>query len=264
MAIRTWISLIWAGSRVKRGSMKWGRGASVTKFDPVGGNVHPGQTVHDTIHLGKDDTVLEGSRLDDGGGVLRVGAGIEVTLTVGAMGRHQGDLWGQVDEVTAEQLQVGMDGPDVDVSRPHELGQTHPHGARIGKIEPARDPPLENLDVLGQGQNRLDHVQAVDPVAVEAGQAAGQEIGLLLVVPLKADAIPGFEKLLEQGRDKSRIHHLFRSKAPGPLQAAIAVLFLEVPRFLKHPLPLLQNRAVTSFETAWAARRGPPTSAPGP
>ena len=59
---------------------------------PVAGNVDARHLVDDLVHLGDDEAVLEGGRLDDGRRVLGVGAGIEIAVAVGADRGDQRDV----------------------------------------------------------------------------------------------------------------------------------------------------------------------------
>ena len=59
---------------------------------------------------------LEGGRLDDGRRVLGVRAGIEIAVAVGADGGDQRDVRRQIDEVAGEQLEIGMNGAELDLA----------------------------------------------------------------------------------------------------------------------------------------------------
>src|SRR4029077_18521995 len=85
------------------------------EVDPVAGYVDARHLVDDLIHLGDDDARLEGGRLDDGGRVLGIGAGIEIAVAVGLHGGDQGDVGRQVHEVAGKQLDIRMDGAELDL-----------------------------------------------------------------------------------------------------------------------------------------------------
>lgn len=82
----------------------------------VAGNVDAGHLVDDLRDLRHDEAVLVARRLDDGRSVLGIWPRIEVAVPVGADGRDQGDVRRQIDEVAGEQLEIGMDGTELDLS----------------------------------------------------------------------------------------------------------------------------------------------------
>ena len=99
------------------------------RFDHIGRGRHaprsstqsPGMSTRGTVStnlvdLGDHDAAAEGRGLHDGGGVFGVGAGVEVALGVGAVRGDQRDLGREVHEVAGEQLQVGVDGTDLDAA----------------------------------------------------------------------------------------------------------------------------------------------------
>ena len=59
--------------------------------------------------------VLEGGRLDDGRRVFGVGPGVEIAVAIGADRRDQRHMRRQVDEVAGEQLEIGVDGAELDL-----------------------------------------------------------------------------------------------------------------------------------------------------
>jgi len=105
-----------------------GRGGLHHEVHPPGRNIHPGQLVHDLVDLRDDKAVLEGRGLHDGGRVLGVGPGVQVALGIGHLRGDERNLGSEIDEVPAEQFQVGVDGPDLDAAPLHQLGQP----ARLG------------------------------------------------------------------------------------------------------------------------------------
>ena len=60
-------------------------------------------------------------------------------------------------------------------------------------------PSLEQVEMRGQHDARLHHVQVVDLRRIDARQRLGKQVGLLLVVAFEADPIAraddGFEKI---------------------------------------------------------------------
>jgi len=96
-----------------------------------------------------------------------------------------------------------------------------------------RDALLEDVEVLGQDDARLDHVQVVDLVGVAGGKATRQTIRLLLVVALQTDPIARTKDRLQKLDDgRGRYDLAFGMTAPS-LDAGIAGLSLTAP--LGHP-----------------------------
>ena len=197
------------------------------EVDPAAGDVDAGQMVDDLVDLGDHDAALERGGLDDRRRVLGVGAGVEVAFAVGGLGADQRHLGRQIDEVAGEELEVGVDRADRD---PAAAGQPRqPRALRPGEaeVETAGDAVLEQVQVFGQRQHRLHHVQVVHRGRVERGQRAGQEVGLLLVVAFQADAVAGLDHRLQQGADRGRIDLLggrHRTGAGQPLRARAALM----------------------------------------
>ena len=108
-----------------------------------------------------------------------------------------------------------------------------------GEIKLGRDSALEHVKMFGQRQHRLHHVQIVDPAGVHGSQCGCQEVGLLLVVALQADAVAGFQHRFQQGARVAGLHLLAAGEVVGPRKARLAVPGLAVPvthvvRFLLH------------------------------
>jgi hypothetical protein len=92
-----------------------------------------------------------------------------------------------------------------------------------------RAMPLEYVQVRGQRQHRLHHVQVMHAGRIEVGQRLGEEIGLLLVVALQADLVAWLQQCVQQlayvaGGDLA---------SPGPrrgtFQAGLATAFQRIP-----------------------------------
>ena len=99
-------------------------------------------------------------------------------------------------------------------------------------------PRSEDVQVLGQRQHRLDHVQAVHPRRVDLEQRLREEVGLLLVVALEADAVTRFEHGLEQrhgiGVGDVALPGARAGTARGARQALVAVACEPVPAVVEH------------------------------
>ncbi len=85
-------------------------------------------------------------------------------------------------------------------------------GAGKRKVQPGGDAALEYVQMLGQGEHGLHHVQSVDEARVERGQSSSQKIRLFLVVPFQANPIAGLEHPVKQ------VAHLVVRDLLAPLQ----------------------------------------------
>ena len=101
--------------------------------------------------------------------------------------------------------------------------------SREREVQPRRDAALEHVEVLGQREHRLDHVQVVHPRRVDRREGLGQEIGLLLVVALEADAVAGLDHRFQQRPRLGGWDQLGAGQMGGALQARIPVTGLAVP-----------------------------------
>ena len=93
------------------------------EIDPVARDIDPRQRLAQLVDLGNHDAALEGGRLDDHRRVLGIGAGIKVAGGIGGLGRHQADARRQIDEVAAEQFQIGVDRADRDAAGARQIGE---------------------------------------------------------------------------------------------------------------------------------------------
>ena len=147
--------------------------------------------IHHLVDLGDHNALLELGGLHDDGGVLRVGASVEVAVLVRLIGSHQGHPGDQIDEIPAEELQIGVDVSQLYLALLHGLGQLSGLGAGVGEVDLLRDALLKELGVAVQGDGGLHQVQPVDLLRIHPAQPLGQKIGLLLVVSLKVDLVAG-------------------------------------------------------------------------
>ncbi len=98
-----------------------------------------GTPVDDLAHLRDHDAVaLKAGRLDDGRRVLGVGAGVEIAVAIGAHRGDQRHLRRQVDEVAGEQLEIGVDGAELDLPPNSMRAIAGRLRAGVGKVEPLR------------------------------------------------------------------------------------------------------------------------------
>src|SRR5271154_216350 len=131
------------------------------EVDLIAGYVDAGHLVDDFIHLGDDDARFEGGRLDDCRSVLSIGAGVEIAVAVGLPSDDQRDVWRQVHKVAGEQLDIGMDGAELDLAGVQCARDRGALRARIGEIELACDAPLEQVEMGLQNDSRLHDMKIV-------------------------------------------------------------------------------------------------------
>ena len=94
-----------------------------------------------------------------------------------------------------------MDRADLDPVGADQFGEASRLRAGEGEIQPRGDAAFEHVDMFGQRQHGLHHVQVVDLFGIEAREGLRQKIRLLLVVAFEADAVAGLEHRFEQGAD---------------------------------------------------------------
>ncbi len=161
------------------------------EIDPARRDVHARQFVDDLVDLDDDDAVAEGGRLDQRRGVFGAGAGVDVAVAVGLEAGDQRDVGDQVHQEARVEFDVCVDGADFQQAVLEQLADAQALRTGEGKVELARDLPLEQIQVLGAADARHDHVQVVQLAGVGLGQGAGEEVRLLLVVALEHHAITG-------------------------------------------------------------------------
>jgi hypothetical protein len=101
--------------------------------------------------------------------------------------------------------------------------------AGIGIIEPPGDAGLEHVQVLRQHDAGLDHMEIVDLAGIAGAEAAGEAIGLFLVVAFETDAIPGPQDRFEQVDHGAGRHDFAFGMGAPRLDANIAGLPLATP-----------------------------------
>ena len=172
---------------------------------------------------------LEGGRLDDGRRVLGVWAGIQIAVAVGLVGGDQRDMRRQIDEIAAEQLEIGVDRAELDFAPAQRTREGCPLRTGIGEVELARDAALEQVEVGLQNDAGLHDVQIMDLLPVDARQNFSEKIGLLLVVALEADPIARADDRLEKRLCALRPRHLAAGEAGTSIQAGVPLAPLLLP-----------------------------------
>ncbi len=185
--------------------------------------------VDDPVDLRDHDAVLERGGLDDGRRVFGVRAGVQVAVAIGADRGDQRDLRREVDEVACEQLEIGVHRAERDLAAEQQLRDALRLRARIREVETLRDAALEHVEMLGQHDARLHHVQVVDLRAVDVGERGGEQVGLLLVVAFEAHAIAGPQHRFEQRDGVARIDPLALRVSRAGREACIARLPRVIP-----------------------------------
>ena len=109
---------------------------------------------------------------------------------------------------------------------------------RIGEIELARDPALEQVEVGLENDAGLHDVQIMDLLPVDACQNFRKKIGLLLVVALEADSIARADDRLEKGLCTLRPRHLAACVMGTCFQAGAPLVPLFLPVFGMAGVPL--------------------------
>ena len=145
---------------------------AITKSTQSAGMSTRGSVSTHLVDLRDHDAAAERGGLDDRRRVLGVGAGVEVAGGVGGLRRDQRDARRQVDEVAARTARGRCGSRRSRCGRcRHELRE--PRALRPGEreVELRRDAALEHVEVLGQRQHRLHHVQVVHARRVDARPA---------------------------------------------------------------------------------------------
>jgi hypothetical protein len=139
----------------------------------VARNVDAWYFVHDLVDLCDDHAIFESGCLNDSRRVFRVGPGVEIAVPVRAVRRDQGDMRRQVDEVAAEQLQIGVNRPQLDFAAEQHLGDAPRLRTGVRVVQPFRHAGLEHVQVFGKDHTRLHHVQVVHLADIDRCQGAG-------------------------------------------------------------------------------------------
>ena len=110
-------------------------------------------------------------------------------MLIGGLGRDERDIRGQVYKVTGKQLQIGMNGTDVQPSCRGQPGQARTLRAGKAEVQPVGNAFFKHIQMLGQSQHGLHHVQVMNLRWVDSYQCIGQKVGLLLVVAFQTYSI---------------------------------------------------------------------------
>jgi hypothetical protein len=98
------------------------------------------------------------------------------------------------------------------------IGKAPALQAGEGKVEPAGDAALEHGQMIRQSEHRLDHVQIIDAGRIKGSKAGGEQISLLLIVPLDHHAIAALDDGVQQADQVLRRTQLAagQTKRPSP------------------------------------------------
>ncbi|KAG1442735.1 hypothetical protein G6F57_018309 [Rhizopus arrhizus] len=184
------------------------------EVDPVSRDVDAGEGVDDFVDLRDHDATTKRRGLDDHRGVFGIRPGVQVAVPICGLCCDQRHARGQVDEVAAEQFQVGVDGADLDASLGHQGGQPHRRRAGEGEVQPGGDAAFENI---------------------QAGKCLGEEVGLLLVVALQADLVTRLQQRVQQFADIGGRDLMAAGPARSALQACPAAALQRIPARVHRP-----------------------------
>jgi hypothetical protein len=172
--------------------------ARYDEIDPVAGDVDPRQVVHDLVDLRDDDAAAECGSFGDRGRVLGVRTGVEIAVAIGLVGDDERDLRRQVHQRARVEFEIGVDRADLEGLRRNEFGEPTALRSGVRKIQSVRDAAFEHGEMVGQRQDRLHHVQIVNPRRIHLRQGGGKKIGLLLIVTLDRHAVSRLDDRFEQ------------------------------------------------------------------
>jgi hypothetical protein len=203
------------------------------EVDPVARHIDAGQLVQHRVDLCHDDTLLERRRFHDRRGVFDVRTHVEVTVAIGGPSNSHGDVRREVHEVASEQLNVGVNSPQLDLAAVERARNGGAVGPRVGEVEFPGDAPAEQVEMGLQDDARLNHMQVVQLSGIGLRKALGQEVCLLLVVALQADPVAWPDDSLQQRGRVGRPDNLAAGDfAPGPQPLVPApLLAIPVPAF---------------------------------
>src|SRR5437867_6454558 len=117
-------------------------GTLYDKRDPVAGNVHARERFYDLVYLRNNDPGLERGGLDDDRRVFGVWPRVEISTGIRCLRRDKRYGGCQIHEITAEQLEISMDGADRDALLRYQLREPCTLWPRKGEVEFGRDALL--------------------------------------------------------------------------------------------------------------------------
>ena len=103
-----------------------------------------------------------------------------------------------------------MDCADVKRLRCDQFGEPAALRSGKGKIQPVGDATFEHREMFRQRDDRLHHVQIMDPRGIQFCQRACEKVRLLLIVALECHAVAGLDDRFQQLRRTFRRTELFR------------------------------------------------------
>ena len=118
------------------------------EVDPIGWNVDPRQHVDQLVHLRNDDATLERRRFGDDRRVLGVRSRVQIAVAIGRLRGDERDVGRQIDEIAAEQFEIGVDRADRDLTIARELREARRLRTGKRKIQPRRDAVLEHVEMF--------------------------------------------------------------------------------------------------------------------
>ena len=160
--------------------------------------------IDDLVYLRHHNAAAECRCFDDGGRVLGVRTGVEVAIAVGLVGDDERDLGRQVYQHAGVEFEVGVDGADPERFRCDEFGELAALRSGKGEVQAIRNTALEHVQMFGQPDDRLHHVQIMDSCGIDLRQCRREKVRLLLIVAFNRHAVAGLDDRFQQ------LRHAFR------------------------------------------------------
>ena len=110
------------------------------------------------------------------------------------------DLGRQVHQHAGVEFEIGVDRADPERFRRDEFGELAALRPGKGEIQAVCDTALEHGKMVGQRDDRLHHVQIVDPRRIDLRQGRREKIRLLLIVAFDRHAVAGLDDRFQQLR----------------------------------------------------------------
>ena len=223
------------------------------EVDPVARHVDAGQRVPDLVDLRDDDAVAECRGFDDGRRVFRVRSGVQVAALIGRLRRDEAHARRQVDEVAAEQFEIGVDRADLDLAAsPTSCARRAPCGPENEKSSRLA-MPRSNSRCARQREHRLHEVQVVNPLAGSTpSQPSARKSACFWLLPSRHTRSPGSMTASSSARHRLRPLSCRASAHPGPRRPAPGEATGREPG---RPMPVARRGARSSLATLQRAGR---------
>jgi hypothetical protein len=81
-------------------------------IDPGSGDIDTRKFLDDLVHLHDNDSIMEGSRLNNHRRIFCIRPGVKVALCIRLFGANKNDIGNQIDQQSRIEFDVGMDRTD--------------------------------------------------------------------------------------------------------------------------------------------------------